>query len=177
MKFQRCFIGLGSNLGAPLENLRTAVILLQQSPGIELTGCSTFYRSAAWGRTGQPDFVNAVARIETALAPESLLAVLLAIEADMGRQRGGDPWGPRLIDLDLLLVDDQTVSSPSLDVPHPLMHKRAFVLVPLLELAPGCDIPGQGRADQCLQRLDVREVEGIVRVPQQLDGTDNRFIN
>jgi 2-amino-4-hydroxy-6-hydroxymethyldihydropteridine diphosphokinase len=177
MKLQRCFIGLGSNLGEPLENLRTAVKLLRQSPGIELTGCSTYYRSTAWGRTGQPEFVNAVARIETALAPESLLAVLLEIEAAMGRKRSGDRWGPRLIDLDLLLVDDLTVSSPSLDVPHPLMHKRAFVLVPLLELAPGCVIPGEGRADQCLHGLDVREVEGIVPVTQQLDGTDNRFIN
>lgn len=111
------------------------------------------YRTPAWGKTDQADFFNAVAGIRYRGEPESLLKLLLSIEDSLGRLRG-EKWGPRLIDLDLLSFDGLQLDTPDLRLPHPHMHERAFVLVPLLELEPDFQIPGRGRADACLAALD-----------------------
>jgi len=107
----------------------------------------------------QPDFVNAVAEIETALAPSALMHALLSIERDFGRDRRGDRWGPRILDLDLLLYADRSVDEPGLRVPHRHLHERAFALLPLAEIAPQLDIPGHGPIAQVLARLDSSGVQ------------------
>jgi 2-amino-4-hydroxy-6-hydroxymethyldihydropteridine diphosphokinase len=147
------FLGLGSNrhgpLGSPADYVEAALGRLQLADGLELLARSRLYRTAPWGNTQQDEFVNAVARISCELPPEELLDTLKAVERDMGRQRG-EKWGPRRIDLDILTFGDCQLNSERLTLPHPLMHERAFVLVPLLELEPDFQIPGKGRADQFL---------------------------
>lgn len=164
MTLRRCAIGLGSNLGDPVYNLQSAINRIGQRADMELLRCSRLYHSPPWGRTEQPEFVNAVALLETSLEADDLLILLLSIETALGRERDTDTWGPRIIDIDLLLYGDLVQSSEALRLPHPLMHKRAFVLVPLLEIDPDCHIPGKGRADSCLQRLGQEEIDGIIPV-------------
>ncbi len=135
--------------------MRAAVDALGRLPGTRVTGVSGLYRTPPWGDTDQDDFLNAVARVETALDAEPLLTALLDIERRLGRRRDRERrWGPRPIDLDLLLFGESTVSAPDLDVPHPRLHERAFVLVPLLELDPGAVVPGRGPAVDLLEPLD-----------------------
>jgi len=130
------YIGLGSNLGDREERLAAAVRLLQESPGVDVVRRSPIYETTPWGPVpDQPDFLNAVCAIATTLAPRPLLERLLAIEAALGRERRGSP-GPRTVDLDLLLYDDRVIDEDGLKVPHPRLHLRAFVLVPLCDLAP-----------------------------------------
>lgn len=153
------YIGLGSNLEEPLVQVRSALRALQASASIQVEACSSFYRSAPVGLTGQPDFINAVCRARTALAPEALLQALLEIERAHGRVRGGPQGGPRTLDLDLLLYGTEIRDTPALRLPHPRLHERAFVLVPLAELDPGLVIPGHGTVTQllagcCGQRLE-----------------------
>ena len=154
------YVGLGSNLEAPREQVLRALSELDRLPGTRLLRRSALYRSAPVDSTGQPDFVNAVAQLDTALEPRQLLAELHAIEARHGRERPF-PAAPRTLDLDLLLYGDGVISSPELAVPHPRMHERAFVLMPLVELDPGATVPGQGRADELLRRCGPQEVERI----------------
>jgi len=153
---REAFVGLGGNLqgplGSPVEYVESALQRLAGLDGIELLGRSRLYRSAPWGNTRQGDFVNAVARLSCQGHPEQLLDALLTLEREMGRARG-EPWGPRLIDLDLLTFGDQEVTNEYLTLPHPLMQERAFVLIPLLELEPDFVIPGKGRADRFLAEL------------------------
>lgn len=158
---QQCFIGIGSNLGNREENIRSAITNIGDSADMKWTAQSGLYLSPPWGRIDQPAFINAVAEFDTTLVPQSLLNLLLDIERQMGRIRAGDRWGPRIIDLDLLLVDDLVFESESLALPHRHMHERAFVLVPLIELSPACIIPGRGCAELCLQRIAAAEVNGI----------------
>ena len=133
----RAAIGLGANLGDAVGTLRGAVEALAVQDGVTLRAVSRFYRTPAWGRQDQPDFVNAVALVDTSLAPRALLDLLLAVEAEFGRHRiAGERWGPRTLDLDLLLYGTQHIATPDLTVPHPRMFERAFVLQPLAELAP-----------------------------------------
>lgn len=134
------YLGLGSNLEQPRHQLRQALAALQAHPDIELLRCSRFYGSQAVGPGDQPDYVNAVAAITTLLAPQSLLSVLQAIENDQGRQRQ-QHWGPRTLDLDILLYGDWVVEHPDLQIPHPRLRERAFVVVPLLEIAPELCLP------------------------------------
>ena len=153
------YIGLGANLGDAAATLRQALQDLAAWPELRLLRASSFYRSAPVD-AGGPDFVNAVAEIETCLTPHALLAALQAIEQRHGRER---PYrhAPRTLDLDLLLYADDTLDTPDLQLPHPRLHLRAFVLRPLAELAPGLRIPGQGAlgpwlaaaADQDVERL------------------------
>jgi len=159
MSGQRCFVGLGSNIGDGPEILEQAMLALAKVPGIELRRQSSLYRSAAWGRTDQADFTNAVVEISSRLAPLDLLQKLLQIETEMGRTRDSGHWGPRLIDLDLLCYADLQIETPELVLPHPRMHQRAFVLVPLLELEPDVEIPGVGLARKSLEKLDPQEVQ------------------
>lgn len=130
------FMGLGSNLGQREALLAEAADRLAATEGIERLAVSSLYDTQpVGGPPGQPRFLNAVARVETDLSPEALLGVLLQIESDMGRQRG-ERWGPRRIDLDLLLYDDRIIETPELTVPHRRLHQRRFVLEPLAEIAP-----------------------------------------
>lgn len=145
------YIGLGANLGEPRRQVEQALLQLQQLPGSELTAVSSLYRTAPVGPADQPDFINAVARLETDLEPLALLAALQQIERRHGRIRNGQRWGPRTLDLDILLMGDQVLNLPNLCVPHPQMHRRAFVLGPLAEIAPpSLEIPGQGRLHELL---------------------------
>jgi 2-amino-4-hydroxy-6-hydroxymethyldihydropteridine diphosphokinase len=155
------WIGLGSNLGNPGGRLKEALQKLEDAAGIELRKISGFYRTAPWGKLDQGDFLNAVAMVETELQPGELLDVLLQIEQQMGRDRSTGRWGPRCIDLDLLTYDDLVMKSPCLEIPHPRMHLRAFVLRPLLELDPDFIIAGKQSAKECLSGLDDQDIEYI----------------
>lgn len=135
------YIGLGANLGDPLAQLRAARSMLQQEPGVQELRCSSFYRSTPMGPPDQPDYVNAVMAIKTSLEPAALLATLHRVENAHGRVRTGDQWGPRRLDLDLLLYDDATLSTPTLQIPHPGIAEREFVLIPILEIAPELTLP------------------------------------
>ena len=137
------FIALGANLDDPLGQLRAALDTLAALPGSRLLRASSFYRTAPVGAPGQPDYLNAVAALETTLPPEALLTALLAIEHDFGRQRAYRN-APRTLDLDLLLYDDLVIDRPQLQIPHPRLHLRAFVVVPLAEIAPDLRLPGRG---------------------------------
>lgn len=144
-QMQHVFIGLGSNLQQPVQQLRNALDLLAQQQGIRLGQVSSFYSSAPVGDEyqGQPDYVNAVAELHTTLEPAVLLDLLLDIERHCGRCRR-EAYAARTLDLDLLLFGQQHIDQPGLQVPHPRMHERAFVLEPLFEIAPQAHIPGHG---------------------------------
>lgn len=154
------FVGLGANLGDPGATLRQAIAALAGLPQTQLVAASALYRSAPLGHTDQPDFFNAVAQLSTGLTPQALLAALLAVEKRYGRERTFRN-APRTLDLDLLLYDALRISEAGLAVPHPRMHERAFVLAPLLEIAPGCLIPGIGPAADSLARLSGQAVEKL----------------
>lgn len=141
----RAFIGLGANLGDPAAQLGRGIEELAALPGTRLLARSSWYRSAPVGVGPQPDYVNAVAEIETDLEPRRLLEALLEIERRHGRVREV-PNSPRTLDLDVLLYEDLRCHEHGLTIPHPRMHERAFVLRPLLEIAPDCVIPGLGPA-------------------------------
>lgn len=154
------FIALGSNLDHPEAQVKRGFLALAALPETRLIACSSLYASAPLGYADQPDFVNAVAQISTALSPQNLLTALLHIEHQYGRERTFQN-APRTLDLDVLLYDDLILHEQGLTLPHPQMHRRAFVLQPLLEIAPDCEIPAIGPAriaaqsclDQALHRL------------------------
>jgi len=139
----RAFVGLGANLGRPEGQIRGAFTALETIPETRLLAASSLYRSAPVGVGEQPDFINAVAAIDTRLSARALLDELLGIEARFGRRRES-PGAPRTLDLDLLLSCDQVINEPGLVVPHPRMHERAFVLAPLAEIASDTVVPGKG---------------------------------
>ena len=161
------FVGLGSNLGDSAEIVELALGALDGLPDTGLLRASGLYRTPAWGLTAQPDFINAVAMLRTSLAPQALLASMLGIEREAGRERrddGRDRWGPRTLDLDLLLYGDEVIDQPGLRVPHPHLHERAFALVPLLEIAPDVVIPGRGPARDELAAMASGDVEALTYV-------------
>jgi len=162
----QAWVGLGGNQENSGELLDEALALLAEAPGVGLRRQSRRYRSPPWGLSGQPDFVNAVAEFETTRSPRQLLQLLLDTENRLGRERGGPRWGPRCIDLDLLVYDELRIQSARLTLPHPRMHERAFVLIPLLELKPDFEIPGRGSASDCLQRIDPAERAAVVVLPR-----------
>jgi 2-amino-4-hydroxy-6-hydroxymethyldihydropteridine diphosphokinase len=139
------YIGLGANLGEPRAQLTEALTAMSGLPETRLAGHSSFYRTAPLGYANQPEFLNAVAALDTRLSAGALLEGLQGIERRQGRERLF-PNAPRTLDLDLLLYGEETISRPGLTVPHPRMHERAFVLKPLLEIAPEVVIPGKGPA-------------------------------
>jgi 2-amino-4-hydroxy-6-hydroxymethyldihydropteridine diphosphokinase len=143
------FVGLGANLGEPRSQVERALLELDGIAQSRLVKASSLYRSAPVGHAEQPDFVNAVAQLETGLPAERLLAELQAIEARHARSRSFQN-APRTIDLDLLLHGNSVVNTETLSLPHPRMHQRAFVLMPLLEIAPQISIPGRGPAKDLL---------------------------
>jgi len=140
---RRVYVGIGSNLGDREFLIRKAVESLRQLPQTNVSGVSSLYDTEPVGETEQPPFLNAVAWIETELLPRELLWQMLLIEKRMGRVRS-KRWGPRSIDLDLLFYDDELIDEPDLQVPHPEAHRRAFVLLPLLELDPNFRHPVTG---------------------------------
>ncbi|MBZ0070324.1 MAG: 2-amino-4-hydroxy-6-hydroxymethyldihydropteridine diphosphokinase [Gammaproteobacteria bacterium] len=162
MGAETVFVGLGSNLDDPVRQVRAGLAALAALEQTELAGCSQLYRSAPMGPPGQPDYINAVARLHTRLAPETLLDALQAIEARAGRDRSGERWGPRTLDLDILLYTDRRIDSARLQVPHPGIAARNFVLYPLAELAPDLDIPGLGPLPALLTRCPPEGLERLV---------------
>jgi 2-amino-4-hydroxy-6-hydroxymethyldihydropteridine diphosphokinase len=139
------FVGLGGNVGDVAEAFASAAARMDGLPGTQVLRVSRRYRTPAWGLEAQPDFLNAVAMLETQLPARELLEELLAIERMHGRDRATETrWGPRTLDLDLLLYGDETIDEPGLRVPHPRLHERAFALRPLLDIAPDISIPGHG---------------------------------
>ncbi len=158
----RAAIGLGSNLGDSLGILTQAIEMLDQTPGVTVDCHSRFYRTAPIGPP-QPDYLNACALLTIELDPPALLTVLLEVERLFGRVRR-ERWGPRLLDLDLLLYDQQIIHTPPLQVPHPRMEERAFVLVPLAEIAPQWVDPRSGKTMAELVAI-VGTSEGIVALP------------
>ena len=154
------YVALGANLADPVAQLRAALAELATLPESRLLKTSSLYRTAPVGIHGQPDFINAVAALETALCAQDLLTALFEIEARFGRRRDFH-HAPRTLDLDLLLFDEQTIDSPQLQLPHPRMHLRAFVMVPLLEIAPDCRIPGRGTAAAWRPATRTQEIEKL----------------
>jgi 2-amino-4-hydroxy-6-hydroxymethyldihydropteridine diphosphokinase len=158
------FLGLGSNLASPAKQVLAAFERIADTPGVTLLRCSSLYRTAPIGYADQPDFINAVVEIATALAPDDLLAAMLDIEHSHGRIRKFQN-APRTLDVDLLLYGDLVMETETLSLPHPRAHQRAFVLHPLLEIAPHCHIPSLGLArnflaacgDQGISRMSLPE--------------------
>jgi 2-amino-4-hydroxy-6-hydroxymethyldihydropteridine diphosphokinase len=154
------FIGLGSNLADPLVQVRRALMELESLPGTRVTARSSLYRTSPVGYLEQPDFINAAASVQTTLKPEALLAALLAIENRHGRRRTMRN-APRTLDLDLLLYGEEVLDQDGLTLPHPRLHERAFVLAPLAEIAPEAMVPGRGRVQDLLARIDRKGVSRI----------------
>jgi 2-amino-4-hydroxy-6-hydroxymethyldihydropteridine diphosphokinase len=140
----RAYIGIGSNLDDPAARVQAAFGELQRLPATRLAARSSLYGSKPMGPADQPDYVNAVAAVDTRMPAAELLQALAQIEDRQGRERGAAQWGPRTLDLDLLLYGEQRIATPTLTVPHPGMHERDFVLVPLAEIAGDLDVPGHG---------------------------------
>jgi 2-amino-4-hydroxy-6-hydroxymethyldihydropteridine diphosphokinase len=161
------YVGLGSNLDGPAAQVTRAFDELAALPDTRLMARSPLYMSPPMGPQDQPDFVNAVAALETGLAPQVLLQMLLAIEVRHGRHRDGSHWGPRSLDLDILLYGDLLLDTPALKLPHPGLHERAFVLYPLADIAPELSVPGLGPVhallaacvDARIRRLEVEARE------------------
>lgn len=159
---ERVYIGLGSNLADPVGQLRGALATLGELPGTRLAAVSSLYASDPLGPPDQPRYVNAVAALDTDLAPLELLDALQAIELAQGRVRKDERWGPRTLDLDILLFGQHQLDEPRLQVPHYHMHARAFVLYPLAEIAEDLQLP-DGRPLQVL--LAACPFEGLERLP------------
>lgn len=154
------FIALGSNLADPAAQIRSALRALAALPGTRLVRHSSFYRNPPAGGLDQPDFVNAVAEIDTTIGPRELLRLLLDIERAHGRVRDF-PNAPRTLDLDIVLYGSERVTEPGLTVPHPRMLERGFVMVPLAEIAPAAVVPGAGSAAELARNVDA---SGMIRI-------------
>jgi 2-amino-4-hydroxy-6-hydroxymethyldihydropteridine diphosphokinase len=150
----RAFIGLGGNLGEVKARLEAAIDAIDALPGVTVTARSRFFRTPPWGNVSQPDFINAAVEVSTTLEPRALLDALLSIEREAGRVRDGERWGPRTLDLDLLAYADAVIDDDRLSVPHPRIADRAFVLLPLADIAADVVLPGLGRVADLLARVD-----------------------
>ena len=146
------YVGLGSNLDNPIHQVKQALLALDAIPATHLRAHSALYRSKPLGPQNQPDYINAVAVLATQLPPLTLLSELQAIENKQGRVRATERWGPRTLDLDMLLYDNKQLQGPRLTLPHPGLHERAFVLYPLCEIAPDLVLPDGQRANDLRQR-------------------------
>ncbi|AKJ42942.1 2-amino-4-hydroxy-6-hydroxymethyldihydropteridine diphosphokinase [Pragia fontium] len=153
------FIALGSNLNQPLAQIDAALDAIKHIPQTQLVNCSRFYRTKPLGPQDQPDYLNAVVEITTQLQPEQLLDATQLIELNQGRVRKDERWGPRTLDLDILLFDNQTINTPRLTVPHYDMHNRAFMLYPLADIAPDLVLPNGISLAEMLQRIPADGLE------------------
>ncbi len=160
---ERVYIGLGSNLADPITQLHSALAALAALPQTSLATQSSFYASDPLGPADQPRYVNAVAALDTELAPLELLDALQRIELEQGRMRKAERWGPRTLDLDILLFGEHRLAEPRLTVPHYHMHARAFVLYPLAEIAPQLRLPDGRDLDELLAACPF---EGLERLPE-----------
>ena len=160
-------IGLGGNLGDVAAAIEAAFAAFDGLSGTRLLRRSRLYRTPAWGIIAQPDFINAAAVLATTLPADVLLVELLRIERAAGRDRDtpSERWGPRTLDLDLLLYGDAVIAHPGLCIPHPHLHQRAFVLVPLAEIAPDAQVPGHGRVDDLLAMVDAQGIDPLPTSP------------
>ncbi len=156
------FVGLGANLADPEQQVGQAIAELADIEHTQVVSVSSLYRSAPVGYTGQPHFINAAVELRTALSPRELLETLHAIESRHGRTRSFRN-APRTLDLDLLLYASTTIDEPGLTLPHPRMHERAFVLLPIAEIAPHTLVPGHGSVAQLLTQVDQQGVERLAR--------------
>ena len=154
------YVALGANLGDPVATVRAALPLLGELPASRLLQVSSLYRTAPVGLAHQPDFINAVAALETQLSARELLAALFAIEERFGRRRSVAN-APRTLDLDLLLLGEEVSTDPFVILPHPRMHQRAFVLAPLLELAPDLRLPGRGPLTTLIAACSEQQIQRI----------------
>ena len=155
------FIGLGSNLQDPKAQISTALLELNALASVTVLLRSGLYQSKPMGQTNQPDFMNAVAKISTSLGANDLLLALQKIEQDHQRVRSSERWGPRTLDLDILLYGDQQISTRSLEVPHPGLAAREFVLIPLQEIDPNLIIPGIGTLQELVEQLPLHQMKMI----------------
>jgi 2-amino-4-hydroxy-6-hydroxymethyldihydropteridine diphosphokinase len=160
MTVHTVFVALGSNMSDPRAQVLRAIQALDSLPHTRVAARSSLYRSAPIGFLQQPDFINAVVRLDTELAPKAILNILLELERNCGRTRDFLN-APRTLDLDILLYDDLQYHEQGLTIPHPQMHKRAFVLQPLLEIAPDCAIPGIGPATEALLQCCSQKSERV----------------
>jgi len=163
-------LGLGGNLGDPVAAFAAALARLRAHDAVELRGVSSVWRTAPWGKLDQPEFRNMAVLIETSLPAENLLALCLEIERESGRERR-ERWGPRTLDIDILTYGDETIDRPGLQVPHPRIAERAFVLAPLAEIAPAITIGHQKVAAllAAIASQDIsRNVEGTSRLEKML---------
>jgi len=158
----RVYVGLGSNLEDPVAQVLEAVEELEMIPDSILVSRSSLYRGKPMGPADQPDYVNAVVAMDTLLSAEAFLQELQRIEDLQGRVRDGEQWGPRIIDLDLLLYGKQKINKPDLTVPHSGMHERDFVIIPLSELAGDVNIPGQGRLTALINKCENHSLRKLV---------------
>lgn len=157
----RAFVALGGNLGDTRAVLHQSLDALAALPRTHLVAHSRFYRTPPWGLREQPSFLNAAAELDTDLGPYELLDALLRIERGAGRVRDGERWGPRTLDLDLLYMDGVALHDDRLTLPHPRIAERAFVLLPLAELAPDLELPGQGQVSRLLANADTTGCEPL----------------
>jgi 2-amino-4-hydroxy-6-hydroxymethyldihydropteridine diphosphokinase len=154
----RAYIALGSNLRDPLEQVQRALLALESLPATTLIATSSFYRTPPYGPQDQPDFLNAVVAIDTQLTALELLTHTQRIELEQGRERKDERWGPRTLDLDILLYGHQHHSTPRLTLPHYDMHNRAFMLLPLAEIDPDIVVKEGKSAQQLLAQLDTEQI-------------------
>lgn len=158
------FIGLGGNLGDAVETVRAAIHALGELPDTQRIAASSLYRTAPVGYLDQPDFINAVVWLRTALPAHVLLQAIQSLELAAGRERSFQD-APRTLDLDVLLYGQQQMDTPDLSVPHPRMHQRGFVLIPLAEIAPDLLIPGQGAVQDLVAALpETEKQQGVIRI-------------
>ena len=155
------YIGVGANLDDPLAHVNKAIAEIQALDGCQDIAVSAIYRSAPLGPANQPDYINAAVCLMTTLSAEALLDALQAIEAAHGRQRNGERWGPRTLDLDILLYGQQQIQSPRLTIPHPQITQRNFVLQPLYDLDPELRIPGQGPVADWLAQISLNGLKKL----------------
>lgn len=164
MTFARAFLGLGGNIGDPAAAMAAALRMLDAAPGIAVRAVSSLYRTPPWGKLDQPDFINAAAELRTTLSPRQLLEACLEAERSLKRVRA-ERWGPRAIDLDILVFEGHPVKEDGLEIPHPRLAERAFVLEPLAEIAPDLDVFGK----PVTQWLHSADRAGIERLPDPRD--------
>ncbi|HEX7341192.1 MAG TPA: 2-amino-4-hydroxy-6-hydroxymethyldihydropteridine diphosphokinase [Rhodanobacteraceae bacterium] len=164
----RAYVALGANIGDPQAQVRAAIAALDSMDGTRVIASSSLYLTPPWGVVDQPPFINAVVAVDTSLMPHALLARLHELETQAGRVRDGTRNGPRPLDLDLLLYGHQCLHDAGLQVPHPRLAERAFVLLPLADIAADVEVPGQGRVADLLSRVDGQGCQrlGNVRSPR-----------
>ncbi|UVC13064.1 2-amino-4-hydroxy-6-hydroxymethyldihydropteridine diphosphokinase [Mesorhizobium onobrychidis] len=158
------YLSLGGNLGDPARSMGAALRMLDADENTRVVIVSSLYRTPPWGKLDQPDFLNAAAEISTVLAPHALLDLCLDVERRLKRVRE-ERWGPRLIDIDILVFGDRIIHETGLEVPHPRMLERAFVLAPLAEIAPDLTVDGRSVAE----RLAALDSAGIEQLPSSRD--------